>query len=204
MTVLSIVVAFGALIVSLVTLYVTTLKTLDEVQVVISWSPNVTMQGTNFTTPKFQVSDDQIMTFVNAGTQPAAIIGISLFVVDAPEGVDCQHLAEKTMGAQRYPYDFEHLVLEPHTIVTKSVKLRLSDNKTAPVFEPMFNSEQKKITQWRILTCFNFNVVVPNKQITAWVHGGDHHFFRDGGGSSKPVVDKLETLVKRVSTVFST
>ena len=170
-------------------------KNVDEVQVVVSDSPQLRRKGGGFKLPKIEVEANQTLTFVNAGTQSAAIVSIRLLVVDGPQDADCVNWSEKTMGAQFYPYEFEPLVLRPGDIVVRKVKLKRADNGGLPVFEPMFNADDQKIDKWRVINCMSFDIVVPGRVITKAIATGDDMFTKTGG-ASMPIQNKLEVLVR--------
>jgi hypothetical protein len=193
--------AFG---ISVATFYLTTLKTVDEVQVVISSSPTVSQIGKAFDAPKFQLDDSQQLTFVNAGTQEAAVVSVNLLVVDVHDDIaSCDNIYERTMGSKSYPYIMSAVVVKPREIAAINVKLKNGKN----TFEPMFSASQSDMNYnndaWKILTCLEFNVVVPGSQQLVRKFAGDNSFNKDGTGSQAPVFNQLETLVKHVSTVFS-
>jgi hypothetical protein len=168
----------------------------DDLQVVVSESPEIRRKAGNIKLPKLEIDASQILTFVNAGTQSAAIVSIKLLVVDSPEG-NCTNWAEVTMGAQLYPYDFEPLVLRPGEIVVRKVRLKRTDNGRLPVFEPMFSSDDQKLpnAQWRIISCMSFDIVVPGQQITKAIATGEYMFNPTGGGSM-PIGNQFEVLVR--------
>jgi hypothetical protein len=172
-------------------------KPADDLQVVVSESPDVRRKGGTVKQPRLEIEANQILTFVNAGTQSAAIVSIRLLVVDAPQDADCVNWAEKTMGAQFYPYEFEPLVLRPDEIVVRKVKLKRADNGGLPVFAPMFSSDDQKLAnaQWRVITCMSFDIVVPGRQVTKAIATGENTF-NASGGVGMPISNKLEVLVR--------
>jgi hypothetical protein len=172
-------------------------KNADDLQVVVSESPEIRRKGGTVKLPKLEIEANQILTFVNAGTQSAAIVSIKLLVVDGPPDADCVNWSGVTMGAQFYPYDFEPLVLRPGEIAVRKVRLRRTDTGALPVFEPMFNSDQQQLpnAQWRVINCMSFDIVVPGRQVTKAIATGEN-MFNKTGGASMPIDNKFEVLVR--------
>jgi hypothetical protein len=196
--------AFSAFIISVVTFYVTTFKTLDEVQVVIPSPPNLILQGKSLDTASFAIADEQELLFFNAGTQPAAIIGINLILVASKEGATCEGINEYSLDAESYPYDFEHLIIEPHKIVPRKIKIHPTNAAVSPrpVYKSGFKREKYGDFGWQILKCLQFTTVIPGKQLTATIDGGQTMFSEAGDQIEGRKVNSLQTLVRRVSTIL--
>jgi hypothetical protein len=172
-------------------------KNADDLQVVVSESPDIRRKGGTIKLPKLEIDANQMLTFVNAGTQSAAIVSVKLLVVDAPPDADCVNWSEKTMGAQFYPYEFEPLVLRPGEIVVRKVRLKRGDRGRLPVFQPMFSSDDQKLPneQWRVINCMSFDIVVPGRHIAKAIATGENMFNKTGGAST-PIDNKFEVLVR--------
>jgi hypothetical protein len=149
-----------ALILSSVTVYFNVVRTKDDLRVVVEGTPEFLLDYEN---PKFDISTDLTMTFINAGTRPLAILRVTLFLDQSPRANLHQEKCEVQEGtAITRPYDFTTTIVKAGEISSVQVKLReATPPKSAKKASIPLVEESAIKNQINVLGCLRFTVSTP-------------------------------------------
>ena len=150
-----------ALLISAATLYLTVVRTKDDLRVVVEGSPEFLL---DYDHPKFDIITNLTMTFINVGNRPAAILGVTLFLDQSPKAELHQESCEQEIGtATTRPYDLKAVIVKAGEIISVPARLR-DQHSGAKDAERTIRLEDwsAKKNQINVLGCLRFTVSTPD------------------------------------------